>query len=785
MEGDALSSPSVPRGDDKASPSKRPTFRNKFSPAPFLFDARWQSGYGLGMVPALNQWSFAASLPVVLFIAAAWLLAVWLGWANWHRSGRPRWMAWLEMLRLLIVTLIAFTLLRPEIVFQTRRTKVPEVVVLFDASASMKTRDVMVDPATIVPREEWLQQQRATQFWKPLEKQARATAEDFAQPPPPPAPSAPPPDEGTDLNQALENALQRYSNLKAVLVLSDGDWNLGKSPVTAATRFRSREIPIFTLGIGSETPLPDLVLQQVSAPSYGLLGEQISIPFRIQSHLPRDIRTTVTLQGPSGVETQKAVTIPASAQVQDSIVWLPRATGEFILGLKVPVERDECLTENNEQSFRIAVRAETLKVLVVESLPRWEYRYLRNALARDPGVEMQCLLLHPGLAAGGGRNYIASFPDSREVLSKYDVVFLGDVGVGAGELQVKDAESLKGLVEQQASGLVFLPGARGRQLSLRSTPLADLLPVVYDASRSEGITSQTESHLTLTSLGKGHLLTMLAADEARNQEIWRNLPGFFWCAAVEKSRPGSEILAVHSSLRNSWGRAPLLVTRSAGNGKVLFMGTDSAWRWRRGVEDKYHYRFWSQVVRWMSHQRHLAQGQGIRLTFTPEDPRVGDMVFLQATVFDASGFPIEKGRVSARVESPSGKAEQLDFTPLEGGWGVFKASFSPQQGGRFRISVTCEKTQGHVETPLTVILPKRERPGQPANFAVLREIANITHGASGGIQDLSKLIDQIKLLPEPRPLERRVLLWCHPGWGAVIILLLTVYWTARKLAGTL
>ena len=44
----------------------------------------------------------------------------------------------------------------------------------------------------------------------------------------------------------------------------------------------------------------------------------------------------------------------------------------------------------------------------------------------------------------------------------------------------------------------------------------------------------------------------------------------------------------------------MIVTRSAGNGKVLYMGTDSAWRWRKGVEDTYHYRFWGQVVRWMS-----------------------------------------------------------------------------------------------------------------------------------------------------------------------------------------
>ena len=64
------------------------------------------------------------------------------------------------------------------------------------------------------------------------------------------------------------------------------------------------------------------------------------------------------------------------------------------------------------------------------------------------------------------------------------------------------------------------------------------------------------------------------------------------------------------------------------------MGTDSAWRWRRGVEDKYHYRFWSQVVRWMAHQRHLSDKEGIRVSYSPEAPNVGDTVFLQTTVLD-------------------------------------------------------------------------------------------------------------------------------------------------------
>ena len=54
----------------------------------------------------------------------------------------------------------------------------------------------------------------------------------------------------------------------------------------------------------------------------------------------------------------------------------------------------------------------------------------RNALSRDPGVEVACLLFHPGLSkvGGGNKDYIKQFPAGLEELSKFDVVFLGDVG---------------------------------------------------------------------------------------------------------------------------------------------------------------------------------------------------------------------------------------------------------------------------------------------------------------------------------------------------------------------
>ena len=249
----------------------------------------------------------------------------WLCYANWLRTGRRKVIARLEGLRFVLVTLLAFTLLRPEMIWLIKRTEQPAIAVLCDTSASMQTRDVAA-ASNILSRAEWLQQQRTAQLWKPLEKNARVTVEDFAAP----AQSAnglkAKAEEGTDLNHALETVLQHQRNLKAVLLLTDGDWNLGKSPVSAATRFREQNIPIFAVAVGRETPLPDLFLEGVSAPAYGLLGEQISIPFKIQSHLPRG-KTTISLFNGQREETKKVITIPLKVSCRSRFFGHP-ARGE-------------------------------------------------------------------------------------------------------------------------------------------------------------------------------------------------------------------------------------------------------------------------------------------------------------------------------------------------------------------------------------------------------------------------------------------------------------------------
>lgn len=725
--------------------------------------------------------TFAASAPVILLGVVILLIAAWLSVLTWQRHAGRRWLTGLEAVRLAVIALVVLTLWQPELNRPRTRTDQPEIVILADASRSMTTQDVLVREQTVESRADWVERQLADGFWSALTNQYQVSVDRFATLPGTNATATA--EEGTDLNAALEEAATRSRNLRAVILLSDGDWNLGPSPVGAATRLRVRDVPVFAVGVGSQQYLPDLAIERVSAPAYGLLGEQVFIGFTIRSHLPREIRTSVTLRDEWGGETARDIVVPALGQAEDAVLWTPLREGATRLTLELPVEQGELRRDNNLHVFPISIRKEILQVLVVDSVPRWEYRYLRNALSRDPGVNVETLLLHPGIGPGGGRGYLDAFPVTREALSKYDVVFLGDVGVGPGELSLEAATALKGLVEQQGSGLVFLPGSRGRQLSLLDTPLGELLPVELDETQPTGLGTATPSTLVLTQRGRGHLLTMLAAREEQNAQLWRQLPGFFWSAAVRKSKPGADVLAVHEGLRNQWGRTPLLVTRPEGNGKVLFMGIDSAWRWRRGVEDTYHYRFWGQVVRWMSYQRHLAQDRGFRVFYTPETPHRGETVRLHATLFDAAGAPLTAGRATAEAITPSGRAEQLPLTAVEGGWGVFEGEFTAREQGVYQVTVRNEETARAIQLDLLVRGEQREQVGRPARFEILKEIAAITRGAFGAPAEVAGLVGQIAALPESNAAEQRLRLWCHPLWAGLIIVLLAVYWVGRKVAG--
>lgn len=712
---------------------------------------------------------------VVVLIAAAGCC-----WISWRRSGYTRAMGLLETFRFLLIAIVLFTLNQPELTQEVKPDERPTLVVLHDVSDSMQTRDVVDesgDAKQATTRNEAVELAIDPTTWAPVSERMEVIFEPFSS-------TLTNANKGTDLGHALNYVADSHVNLRGIVLLSDGDWNTGQAPSTIATDLRMRKIPVFAAGVGSEERLPDVELISSDAPTFGVIGKTLRIPFRVVSWLPEDRSITVSLSGTRGEKIEKIVRLPGMGQVQDTIDWRPENVGEYDLTLSIPVEETETIAENNELKVPITIRNEALKVLVVESFPRWEYRYLRNALERDPGVEVNCLLFHPGIkSVGGGRGYLDEFP-SEQQLFKYDVVFLGDVGVAADQLNLENCTHLRQLVRSHAGGLVFLPGLRGKQATMLTTELEELYPVIPDQSIPRGIGSTRPARFALTEAGRRSLLTRLEPEDIENENVWNSLPGFQWYAAVTRAKIGTEILAVHGNESSRFGRIPLIATRTAGTGKVLYMGTDGAWRWRKGVEDLYHYRFWGQVVRWMAYQRNMSQGESMRLFYSPDRPEAGNVVTLNANVMTRSGEPLREGSVVVQTVAPSGQTDSIRLAPAgEDSWGLFTGSFTPQEGGAYQFVTTCSETGSRLDTTITVKGNEKEQIGQPARFDVLKELAEVTRGELTTSQNLEGLVDKIAALPEPESVIKRVRLWSHPAWGGGIIVLLGAFWVGRKMAG--
>ncbi|QTN32841.1 hypothetical protein HZ994_11040 [Akkermansiaceae bacterium] len=297
--------------------------------------------------------------PLTLWLGIAAILGVaFLCFLSWKRSPHPARTAALEILRFFIAALVVLLLWQPEWRTVINPTTKPKIAILWDDSGSMNTLDAELPEAlsgdaksgAIVARGDWVKKALDSDLWTPL--RSGGANDLISKPYATPSESG---SNGSDLGTPLDELLDKENNLRAVVMLSDGDFNLGAPPVGAAQKYRLRGVPIFTIPVGSETRLPDLDLLSVTAPTYGIVGENVQIPFTIRSSLDRQVRTIVRLRDAAGRERTKNIILPPNSETYDSILWRLEKEGVSTLNLSVPVEDGELVSANNSRKFTIAI----------------------------------------------------------------------------------------------------------------------------------------------------------------------------------------------------------------------------------------------------------------------------------------------------------------------------------------------------------------------------------------------------------------------------------------------
>ena len=587
--------------------------------------------------------------------------------------------------------------------------------------------------------------------------------------------------KATRLGSAIEVAVSRYAGqpVAGILVLTDGASNGGVDPLEVARRLRERRIPLFTVGLGLPNP-PDVRVETVSVHDTVLLKDTVSVYVQVAStgYANRTVDLTLKLDGER--VARERVLLTDKTQFVELQFTPDRKTGSAKLAVEIEGLPGESSTDNNRVEKTIRVIDEKIRVLYVEGKPRWEYRYLRRVLLRDPSLDVKFLMTEGDrdLAKAHDR-YLATFPEEASKAFAFDLVILGDVP--ADYFTPAQLERMEQLVRERGGSLLMLAGERHAPQSYLDTPIAAVLPVKLHPAGREAIAGSI--HPVLTDAGKKSTVVALDADPDTNAGLWRLVKPLYSVPALEGKKPAATVLLTLGDAGRRTEPYPLVAWHRYGSGKALFVGTDHLWRLRFKRGDIHHLHFWGQAIRFLTLSRLLGENKQIRLETPRRSYRTGEHVHILANVLTETYDRVTAPTYTIRIErlEPQAGTQELTLEPVKGaGGGLYQGFFTPEAEGQYRLRVRPEDAERANTVDFTVATTPLEQLEPAMQQARLEKMAELSGGRYFTVRDLPSLPDAITGEQRTAVVRREKELWDLPLIFVVLLACLGLEWFLRR-----
>ena len=334
---------------------------------------------------------FASGWPLWLLIVA---IAAAGGFLWWNLSQSPnrlsaRRKAMLWALQAAMAAIALLLLWRPALGIQSLRNQQNVVSVLLDASRSMGFADggksrLEQSLEALPPVLEALSEKFAVRLYSFAANLDRMETLD----------DVPAPGSSSRIGEAVAAVLRESAAapLGAVVVVSDGSDNSGTFNRELMAEIRKRNVPVHTVGVGREKIPNDLELADVVVAARALPKSQVSAQATIR-HGGLTGKTRLTVRDGSKMLASKEVELRPNEPSQ--VEWIDFPAGDpGLRDLRFALDPlpGEQIVGNNAQARVMDVPRGARSVLYVEGEPRWEYKFIRRALADDPSVRLVSLL---------------------------------------------------------------------------------------------------------------------------------------------------------------------------------------------------------------------------------------------------------------------------------------------------------------------------------------------------------------------------------------------------------
>src|SRR5215831_10947650 len=307
----------------------------------------------------------------------------------------------------------------------------------------------------------------------------------------------------------------------------------------------------------------------VSAPRFGIVGQQQTVSFRIEDRgvRPSPAQVKISRDG----ETLESRTVGAGETVK---VQVPIShAGPNIVEIEASPIENELTLVNNRAVVSIDGVRDKLRVLLVSGEPHAGERTWRNLLKSDAAVDLVhfTILRPPEKQDGTPINELSliAFP-VRELfqqrINEFQLIIFDRYARSV--LTSLYFENIARYVRSGGAVLIAAGPDYASNTSLWRTPLESVLP-----AEPNGRTTDVPFRATLSDMGKRHPVTRGLEGSEEDPPHWSR-----WFRVVDaRTTKGTNVL------NGPDGKPPLVLSRE-GEGRVALLLSDHIWLWARGYE---------------------------------------------------------------------------------------------------------------------------------------------------------------------------------------------------------
>jgi uncharacterized membrane protein len=741
-----------------------------------------------------GDFTFAASRTtmLVLLVVGAIAAVSLVTYRRINSEKHPHERAVLVALRLGLLALLVFCLLRPSLILRAAVPQQNFLGILIDDSRSMTIAD-----RDGKPRTDFVQQQfgqdgplasalsqrfvlRYFRFSSSADRLANTGDLKYGG-------------TATRLGQALERARDELSGLPlaGLVMVTDGADTSDATLDEPLASLKARSIPVFPVGVGQDHFGHDIQVTRVETPRTTLKGTSLAVDVVVSQTGYAGSTVALQVEDDGRIVNSQDVTLPPDGQSTTVRVnFTANDAGPRLFRFRIQPQEGEQVTQNNARDALVEVVDRRERVLYMEGEPRPEAKFVRRAVADDENLAVTILQRtaedkYLRLDVNSPDEVVGGFPKTREELFGYRAIILGSVE--AASFSPDQLRMLADFVSKRGGGLLMLGGRRSfAEGGWGGTPVAEVLPVEFEANARGGSAAEYFTHLSVhpTRAGAVYPVTQLADTEKASAAKWDGMPAVTAVNNVRSVKPGATVLLTGTT--DTRQEQIVLAYQRYGRGKSLAFPIQDSWLWKMDatvpVEDMTHATFWRRLVRW------LVDGVPDPVMMTTGIDRVepGEALKLTAEVVDPAFVEVNDAQVIAQITSPTGKTSEV---PLE--WtvekdGEYRGQFVPDEPGTYQVKTTAVRDGKELGTSL---MHARASAGDAEYFdaamrsTLLTRVAEDTGGAFFTPDTASSLPEAIKYSGRGVTVVEERDLWDMPIILIALLALIGAEWGYRRRRG--